>query len=80
MDNKKTKAFDITLFKRLLHYIRPYKLVFLGSLICVIGLAVFGMLRPIVLQKAIDEHIALKVYYGFLFYILAMLALFVNDN
>lgn len=79
MDNKKTKAFDVTLFKRLLHYIQPYKLVFFGSLICVIGLAVFGMLRPIVLQKAIDEHIALKVYDGFLFYILAMLALLVLE-
>ncbi len=79
MDNKKTRAFDITLFKRLLYYIRPYKLVFVGSLICVIGLAVFGMLRPIVLQKAIDEHIALKVYDGFLFYILAMLALLVLE-
>lgn len=79
MKDQKTKAFDITLFKRLLHYIQPYKLVFLGSLICVIGLAVFGMLRPIVLQKAIDEHIALKVYDGFLFYILAMLALLVLE-
>lgn len=79
MDDKKTKAFDVTLFKRLLHYIQPYKLIFLGSLICVIGLAVFGMLRPIVLQKAIDEHIALKVYDGFLFYILAMLALLVFE-
>ncbi|WP_299336130.1 ABC transporter ATP-binding protein [uncultured Psychroserpens sp.] len=79
MENKKTKAFDLTLFKRLLHYIQPYKLVFSGSLLCVIGLAVFGALRPLVLQKAIDNHIALKEYDGFLFYIIAMLVLLILE-
>ncbi|OUR96021.1 antibiotic ABC transporter ATP-binding protein [Flavobacteriales bacterium 33_180_T64] len=79
MENKKTKAFDLTLFKRLMQYIQPYRLVFLGSLICVIGLAVFGALRPLVLQKAIDEHVVLKTYDGFLFLILVMLALLVLE-
>lgn len=79
MENKKTKAFDLTLFKRLLQYITPYKLVFLGSLLCVIGLAVFGVLRPYVLQEAIDKHVALKQYDGFLFYIIAMLVLLVLE-
>ncbi|SDS10653.1 ATP-binding cassette, subfamily B, MsbA [Formosa sp. Hel1_31_208] len=79
MEDKKTKAFDLTLFKRLLDYIQPYKLVFFGSLLCVIGLAVFGALRPLVLQKAIDEHIALQEYDGFLFYIIAMLVLLIFE-
>ncbi|MEH6536321.1 MAG: ABC transporter ATP-binding protein [Psychroserpens sp.] len=75
MENKKTKAFDLDLFKRLLQYIRPYRLVFIGSLFCVIGLAVFGVLRPLVLQEAIDEHVKTQDYNGFLFYIIAMLVL-----
>ena len=79
MENKKTKAFDLTLFKRLLQYIAPYKMVFIVSLLCVIGLAVFGALRPLVLQKAIDEHVVLKQYDGFLFYIIAMLVLLVLE-
>ena len=79
MENKKTKSFDLELFKRLLQYIKPYRLVFIGSLFCVVGLAVFGVLRPLVLQEAIDNHVVLKEYDGFLFYVLAMLALLILE-
>jgi len=79
MEKKEKKVFDISLFKRLLKYIKPYKLVFTGTLIFVIGLAVFGALRPYVLQQAIDEHVALKNYDGFMFYVLIMLALLILE-
>ncbi|MFT7051974.1 MAG: ATP-binding cassette subfamily B multidrug efflux pump [Psychroserpens sp.] len=79
MENKKNKVFDLTLFKRLLLYIKPYRSVFIVSLICVIGLAVFGALRPLVLQIAIDDHIALKQYDGFLFYVILMLVLLILE-
>ena len=79
MENKKNKVFDLNLFKRLLQYISPYRRVFIVSLICVIGLAVFGALRPYVLQKAIDEHVALKQYDGFFMYILLMLVLLILE-
>lgn len=75
MANDKKKVFDVSLFKRLLYYIKPYKFVFFLSLICVVGLAVFGALRPYILQQAIDKHVALKQYDGFLLYIIAMLVL-----
>lgn len=79
MADEKKKVFDMSLFKRLLHYIKPYKLVFFISLVCVVGLAVFGALRPYVLQQAIDKHVALKQYDGFMFYIMAMLVLLVLE-
>ncbi|MCD2260368.1 ABC transporter ATP-binding protein [Psychroserpens luteolus] len=79
MENKKTKAFDLTLFKRLLQYIKPYRLVFFGSLLCVIGLALFGVARPLVLQKAIDDYVVIKAYDGFLFWILVMLGLLIFE-
>jgi subfamily B ATP-binding cassette protein MsbA len=79
MDKKDKKVFDVSLFKRLLQYIKPYKLVFTGTLIFVIGLAVFGALRPYVLQQAIDEHVALKNYDGFMYYVLIMLALLILE-
>ena len=79
MADEKKKVFDVSLFKRLLQYIKPYRLVFFVSLVCVVGLAVFGVLRPLVLQKAIDEHVILKEYDGFLFYIIAMLVLLVLE-
>ena len=75
MAEKGKKIFDVSLFTRLLQYIKPYRTVFVISLFCVVGLAVFGALRPYVLQQAIDTQIALKKYDGFIFYILIMLAL-----
>ncbi|MDO1499887.1 ABC transporter ATP-binding protein [Winogradskyella maritima] len=79
MAEKSKKIFDVGLFKRLLQYIKPYRAVFVISLLCVLGLAVFGALRPKVLQVAIDEQIAPKEYEGFLFYIMLMLILLVVE-
>ena len=76
--SKKT-AFDAPLFKRLLYYIRPYKGVFILSLLTVIGLAVFGALRPKVLQLAIDTNIEQRFEPGFLKYTLLMLGLLILE-
>jgi len=73
------KVFDLSLFKRLLQFIKPYKLVFMGSLLCVIGLAVFGALRPLILQKAIDENVKPQEFEGFMFYIIIMFVLLVLE-
>lgn len=78
-EKNKKKIFDTTLFKRLLHYIKPYKTVFVISLVCVIGLALFGALRPYVLKEAIDVKIANKEYGGFVFYMGIMLALLILE-
>ncbi|WP_411894772.1 ABC transporter ATP-binding protein [Winogradskyella sp. A2] len=73
------KIFDVSLFKRLLQYIRPYRTVFVISLACVIGLAIFGAFRPYVLKEAIDVKIANKEYDGFVIYMLVMLALLIFE-
>lgn len=75
MADKQKKIFDVSLFKRLLKYIEPYQSIFVLSLVCVIGLSVFGALRPYVLQQAIDTQIAQKKHDGFIIYIVFMLAL-----
>lgn len=79
MPVKSKKIFDVSLFKRLLTYIKPYQGIFTISLICVVGLALFGALRPYVLKEAIDTQIALKKYDGFLIYIIIMLGLLVLE-
>jgi len=81
MSNKKpkSKVFDAQLFKRLLHYIKPYTGFFILALTTVIGLAVFGALRPKLLQLAIDQNIEQKFEPGFLNYILLMLGLLVLE-
>ena len=73
MAEKAKKIFDVTLFRRLLDYIKPYKGIFTLSLVCVVGLALFGALRPYVLREAIDSQIALKKLDGFIVYIIIML-------
>jgi subfamily B ATP-binding cassette protein MsbA len=79
MDKMEKKVFDTTLFKRLLQFIKPYKLVFFSTLIFVIGLALFGAYRPYILQIAIDEHVALKNYDGFMFYVIIMVVLLILE-
>lgn len=79
MAEKGKKIFDVSLFKRLLQYIKPYRAIFVISLFCVVGLAVFGALRPYILQQAIDTQIADKKYEGFIFFILIMLALLIAE-
>jgi ATP-binding cassette subfamily B multidrug efflux pump len=75
----KSKVFDGQLFKRLLKYIKPYRGFFVLALTTVIGLAIFGALRPKVLQLAIDQNIEQKFEPGFLNYILAMLVLLILE-
>ncbi|WP_179317567.1 ABC transporter ATP-binding protein [Winogradskyella undariae] len=79
MAEKGKKIFDISLFTRLLKYIKPYRTVFIISLFCVVGLALFGAFRPYVLKEAIDVKIANKEYDGFVFYMVIMLVLLVLE-
>lgn len=72
---KKTIVYDVSLFKRLMQYIKPYKLVFVMTLLFVTGLAIFGALRPYVLQQAIDNQIEVQKYDGFMYYIIIMIVL-----
>ena len=64
------EVFDVGLFKRLLTFIKPYNHIFGITLISVFGLAIFGAIRPKVLQLAIDDNIAAKFDVGFLDHIL----------
>lgn len=74
---KKNKniAFDAQLFGRLLGYTKRYYGIFFFALITVIGLAVFGALRPKVLQLAMDQNIEQQQQAGFLKYIVWMFIL-----
>lgn len=68
----KEPILNTTLFKRLLVYIKPYKWAFIGLIVTVLLLALFGAARPYILQQAIDNNIAQKISKGFLPYIVLM--------
>ena len=72
MEKNKDEIFDMNLFKRLLVYIKPYKLVFVGVLVATILIALFGAIRPKILQLAIDTNLATKNLKGFLPYVVIM--------
>ena len=70
--NKKENIINIYLFKRLLAFVSPYNYIFIFSLLSVFGLAVFGALRPVVLEKILDENISQGLSDGFLQLIVLM--------
>ncbi|RYG42912.1 MAG: ABC transporter ATP-binding protein, partial [Chitinophagaceae bacterium] len=68
----KAKAFDTRLFKRILQYTRPYKMLFYGVIASAVGLAVFAALRPYLLKNTVDGYISKHDASGLLFYIVLM--------
>ena len=66
------KAFDTTLFKRILEYTKPYKKRYYSVIVWAILLAIFAALRPYLLKKTVDEYIKPKDEHGLLFYVSLM--------
>ena len=77
--SSKTKVYNFKLFKRLLNYIKTYRYIFVISIISVFGLSVFGALRPVVLEKIVDENLTSSNYDFFLEYIILMITLLVLE-
>ena len=75
MSKANKSVFDRLLFGRLLKYTAPYYKIFLLALLTVLGLAIFGALRPKVLQLAMDQNIENQFKPGFLKYIVWMFIL-----
>ena len=75
MSKSNKSVFDRLLFGRLLKYTAPYYKIFFLALLTVLGLAIFGALRPKVLQLAMDQNIENQFKPGFLKYIVWMFIL-----
>ncbi len=68
----KAKAFDTRLFKRILHFTKPYQFRYRGVIIFAVSLAIFAALRPLILQGTVDTYIKPKDNYGLLLYVSLM--------
>jgi len=68
----KAKAFDIRLFKRILKYTKPYKLLFYGVIATAVLLSIFAALRPFLLKQTVDSYIKPKDENGLLLYVSLM--------
>ncbi|WP_395077048.1 ABC transporter ATP-binding protein [Flavobacterium sp.] len=63
------KAFDTTLFKRILEYTKPYKKRYYSVIGWAILLSVFAALRPYLLKNTVDSYIQTKDSHGLLIYV-----------
>ncbi len=66
-------AFDFKLFKRLLAYTKPYKLIFYFVAFAAIIMSGLAVLRPYLLELAIDNSMVPKDGDGFMKYIILMI-------
>lgn len=78
-EEKKSKAVDRTLIRRLYFFIKPYR----WFVLLAIGLTLFasflGTIRPKLSQIAVDEHIANDNYDGLLYIILLLAAALLGE-
>ncbi|MDP4665730.1 MAG: ABC transporter ATP-binding protein/permease [Flavobacteriaceae bacterium] len=79
MTDSKPQSFDFHLYKRLMQFMRPYRWVFVGSFLAVIGLSVFGAAKPYLTQIIVDEFIGKKISEGFLKLTWVLVALLVLE-
>jgi len=73
------KAFDFKLFKRLLKFTNAYRLVFYFVALAAIIMAGLAIVRPELIQLAIDNSIEPKDGSGLQFYVLMMVAVLVLE-
>lgn len=69
------KAYDISLLKRVFNYVKPYRGIFIWSVILTIALAIVAPLRPMLIQYALDKYIFTNNYRGLLNITMLMLFL-----
>jgi ATP-binding cassette subfamily B multidrug efflux pump len=67
------KAIDWSLLKRVMHYVTPYRGIFILSAFLTVFLAVLALAQPILMQKAVDDYIVVSNYNGLLFIVCLML-------
>ncbi|MES2279307.1 MAG: ABC transporter ATP-binding protein [Bacteroidota bacterium] len=67
------KAIDWNLLKRVMHYVTPYRGIFILSAFLTVFLAVAALVPPILMQKAVDDYIVVSNYNGLVFIVGLML-------
>ncbi|MGI9594060.1 MAG: ABC transporter transmembrane domain-containing protein, partial [Patiriisocius sp.] len=72
-------AFDFKLFKRLLEFTRPYRLVFYFVAFTAVVLSGLAILRPYFLERAIDESILPRDSTGLIYFIAIMIGVLVME-
>jgi ATP-binding cassette subfamily B protein len=71
------EAFNLSLLKRVMAYVRPYRAIFMWSVLLTLLLAAVAPARPLLIGYTLDEHILKGDYHGLLNMTMLMLVLLV---
>ena len=80
MSKVEGKTFDITLLKRVMGYVKPYKSLFLGTSLFAIFIAFLSPARPILIQYAFDNFILNPDEYKLLLITLLLVVLLIAES
>jgi ATP-binding cassette subfamily B multidrug efflux pump len=67
-------AIDWRLMRRVMHYVKPYKLTFALAAFLTIFLAVIALVQPILIQRTLDKYIVVGDYNGLVFMVSLMIS------
>jgi len=73
-------VFNVNLLKRIFQYVKPYRSIFIWSVILTILLAVLAPVRPLLIKYTLDNYILTGQYGGLLTFTLVMLFLLVVQS
>ena len=68
MTSTKGKIFDFKLFRKLMVYVKPYKISYYLVMLFAIFLSIFSVLSPYLLKITVDDYITKHDYQGMLFF------------
>jgi ATP-binding cassette subfamily B protein len=72
-------AFEMSLLKRVLGFVKPYQLVFYVTFILTVSSAIVGVVRPILMGKAIDVYVLQNDAHGLLIITLVVIGLLILE-
>ena len=77
--SEKIKVYNIKLLKRLFTFTKDYYKISLVAFFSVIGLSVFAALRPLVIEKIVDDNLVAQTKFMFFEYTLLLLFLLLME-
>lgn len=75
MSTETGNAFSFGLFRRLMKFSGPYRLVFFGVALTAILLSLFSVARPYLLKQTVDDYMVNRDAYGLLMFCLLMVGI-----
>ncbi len=80
MAEKKAQSIDFQLLKRVLALAKPYRLLFLSAAVLTVVLAPLSIIRPYLIQRAVDDYILQYNLSGLKFIVMILLVVLIAES